>query len=80
MHAALDRLLSHFNVEEVDLTEHIRKKVRLFMAEHNLKAHDAVHVATAFAAEVLDFASFDADYRRVAGLYLWNDRIYQASV
>ncbi len=50
------------------------------MAEYNLKAHDAVHVATAFAAEVLDFASFDADYRRVAGLYLWNDRIYQASV
>jgi predicted nucleic acid-binding protein len=79
-HAALARLLSHFNVEEVNLTEHIREAARLLMAEYNLKSHDAAHVATAFAAEVVDFASFDSGYRRVDGLYLWNDLIHQPPV
>ncbi len=39
-------------------------------ARHRLRSHDALHVATALAAGVPDFATVDADFRRVSALRL----------
>jgi predicted nucleic acid-binding protein len=46
------------------------------MGEYNLGAQNAVHLAGARIAGVHDFASFDRMFRRVDGLNLWNDRIF----
>jgi predicted nucleic acid-binding protein len=41
------------------------------IAQHRLRSHDAIHVATARAAAVPDFATLDDDFRRVADLRVW---------
>jgi predicted nucleic acid-binding protein len=46
------------------------------MAEYSLGSQDAVHLACAAQARATDFASFDAAFRRVDDLDLWNDRIH----
>ncbi len=48
------------------------------MMRWNLQATDALHLACAEEAGVMDFASFDRGFRRVDQLILWNDRIYGA--
>ena len=73
--AELDGILAQFNWIEVPLDETIRRSAVDLMARHALGSQDAVHVATAFAAGTPDLASFDAAYRRVDGLALWNDRV-----
>ena len=47
-----------------------------FVSRYNVGPHDAANLASAQFAGVLDLASFDRGYRRVDGLFLWNDRIY----
>ena len=73
------RLLAHYEWEEISLTPQIRAQATDLMAHYSLKPHDAVHLASAYAVGVLDLASFDEGYRRVDGLYLWNDHIHDLS-
>ena len=44
------------------------------MARTQLRAHDAIHVATAEAVGVRDFATLDDDFKRVASLRVWQIR------
>lgn len=76
MLAKLDSLLAQFEWIEIPFGPAIRLKAADYMAQYNLGAHDAVHLASALSEEVFDFASFDRGYRRVDGLYLWNDCMY----
>ena len=41
------------------------------MAQHQLRSHDAIHVATARAVGIRDFATLDGHFRRVPDLHLW---------
>jgi predicted nucleic acid-binding protein len=70
---ALDQVLTQFSFVEVPLDAAIRRAALALMARHALGSQDSVHVATAFAAGTRDLVSFDATYRRVDGLLLWND-------
>ena len=72
----LENLLAQFEWHEVALAEAVRRDDARLMAEHNLRSYDAVHLASATAVGVPDFASLDRGYRRVDGLQLWNDRIF----
>lgn len=75
----LDRLLtpfSPFEWEEVPLTPGVRARAMQYIPAYSLGAHDAVLVASAMEAGVLDLASLDEGFRRVDGLYLWNDMIH----
>ena len=45
------------------------------MAHFRLRSHDAVHIATARAAGVRDFATLDDDFRRVPDLRVWLLRV-----
>jgi predicted nucleic acid-binding protein len=71
--AELDHLLNQFALIEAPLDAAIRRAALALMARHALGSQDSVHVATAFAAGTRDLVSFDATYRRVDGLLLWND-------
>jgi predicted nucleic acid-binding protein len=73
----LESFLSHFNWAEIPLTDTVRMQAVEYMAVYNLKPHDAMHVAAANSVGVADLASFDKKYRRINGLFLWNDRIYE---
>lgn len=74
--AELDGFLSEFEVEQIEFTEEVRVLALEYMDTHNLGGHDAVHVASAKLAGVSDLASFDRGYRRIDGLHLWNDRVF----
>jgi predicted nucleic acid-binding protein len=74
-----DALLSQFAWVEVPMSPLVRRLAVRFMAEYGLGSQDASHLASAAHAGVADFASFDAVYRRVDGLSLWNDRIHGAA-
>jgi predicted nucleic acid-binding protein len=73
---ALEQLLDQFPWSEVSLTPQVRSTAIRLVSLHNLRSYDAVHVASAFAAGCIDFASFDETFRRVDGLVLWNDLIH----
>ena len=73
---ALDGLLELFEWEEVALTTDVRNAALAYIASHNFRPHDAVHLASAVQAGVTDLASLDESFRRVDGLQLWNDLIY----
>lgn len=75
--AQRDGILAQFNWIEVPLDETIRRAAVDLMARHALGSQGTVHVATAFAAGTPHLASFDAAYRRVDGLALWNDRVHR---
>jgi predicted nucleic acid-binding protein len=72
----LNALLAQFSWVEIDLIPQIRTTALQLVAQYNLGGQDAVHLASATWAGVLDVASFDEGFRRVDGLSLWNDRIY----
>lgn len=72
----LDQFLSQFEVIEVPLGPEIRETACDYVSRFNLGANDAAHLASAISAGVLDLASYDAKFRRVDDLFLWNDRIY----
>ena len=58
------------SVTEVPSAEPIWRASIGLMARYRLRSHDAIHVATALAAGVPDFASVDSDFRRVPTLRL----------
>lgn len=76
MLSALQKLLDKFDWEEISLTADVRRRATQFMAEYKLDSHDAVHLASANYVGVFDLASLDRVFRRVDGLYLWNDQLY----
>ena len=55
----LEELLAQFEWDEIFLTTETRVLATQFIAEFNLGSHDAIHLATATLAGVLDFASLD---------------------
>lgn len=73
---SLEDLLGQFDWSEVFIGSSIRRAAVEYIGTYNLGAQDAVHLACATAAEVLDLASFDKGFRSVDGLYLWNDLIH----
>jgi predicted nucleic acid-binding protein len=72
----LQEFLDSFTWAEVALTAAVRTRAVREALTYNLDSHDAVHLASAYGAEVFDFASFDRGFRRVDGLSLWNDGIH----
>ncbi len=67
----LDQLLAGFaGTLELPIDESVIAASVQIMAQHRLRSHDAIHVATALAAGVPDFATVDADFRRVSALRL----------
>lgn len=73
MLSAFDDALAQFAWDEVTLTPDIRRQALEHVAQHGLRPHDAVHLASAFAARCSDLASFDEGFHQVDGLTLWND-------
>ncbi len=71
-------MLTPFVWYEVSVTPDVRRRALQHMMRWNLQATDALHLACAEEAGVMDFASFDRGFRRVDQLILWNDRIYGA--
>jgi predicted nucleic acid-binding protein len=74
--ALVDQMLAPFAWEEISVTPDVRVRALQHMMAFNLQATDAVHLACAEAVGVMDFASFDRGFRRIDGLYLWNDYIH----
>jgi predicted nucleic acid-binding protein len=72
----LNDFLDQFGWVEVSLTDQVRAAALQMMGQYNVGAHDAVHLASAQFAGVADLASFDRGYRRVDGVFLWNDRVF----
>jgi predicted nucleic acid-binding protein len=77
---AFDETLAQYAWVEVPITPIVRRLAVRYMAEYRLGSQDAVHLASAAHVSVADFASFDAGYRRVDDLDLWNDLIHGAPV
>lgn len=75
-HEALDDILDNFDWFEVPFDGQVRTEAFRLIVQYNLGSQDAVHLASANLAGVLDLASFDRQFRRIDGLYLWNDLIY----
>lgn len=73
---ALEDFLAQFPLVEIPLGTEVRLLAAQHLAQYNLGAHDAVHLASAQHAGVFDLASLDRGYRRVNGLFLWNNRIF----
>jgi predicted nucleic acid-binding protein len=71
----LEELLNQFNWFEIPLTPAVRVLASAYMADFALGSQDAVHLASAAAEGMPDFASLDSVYRRVDGLSLWNDLV-----
>jgi predicted nucleic acid-binding protein len=72
----LNEFLDQIGWVEVSLTDQVRAAALQFIGQYNMGSHDAANVASAQFAGVIDLASFDQGYRRVDGLFLWNDRIH----
>jgi predicted nucleic acid-binding protein len=74
--SSFEVLLSQCDWAEVSLTPEIRADAVDVIATYNLNTHDAVHLATMRDVGVVSLASLDRGFRRVDGLHLWNDQIY----
>ena len=74
-----EAILAHFTWTEVPVTPIVRRVAVRLMADFSLGSQDAVHLASAAQEGVTDFASFDAVYRKVDDLHLWNDLIHGTS-
>jgi predicted nucleic acid-binding protein len=72
----LEAFLAQFEIVEIPLATDVRVHALQNVALYGLDTHDAAHLATAISAGVLDLASFDGGFRRVDGLYLWNDHVH----
>lgn len=75
----LEALLDQIGWAEIAITSDVRRRALQYVSQYNLQSQDAVHLACAAEAGVVDLASFDEGFRRVDNLYLWNDRIYSPS-
>jgi predicted nucleic acid-binding protein len=67
----LQSLLNYFDWHEIDVTDDVRVHALQLLVTFRLKGLDATHIACAQALGITDIASFDSDFRRVDGLYLW---------
>jgi predicted nucleic acid-binding protein len=74
-----ESVLAHFTWIEVPVTPIVRRVAVRLMADYGLGSQDAVHLASAAHEGVADLASFDAVYRKVDDLNLWNDLIHGTS-
>jgi predicted nucleic acid-binding protein len=74
----MEQFLGQSTWNEVAVTTAVRSQAIDSMVQYNLDAHDAVHLACAMLEGVYDLASFDRGFRRVDGLVLWNNGLYQA--
>lgn len=72
----LERFFDQFRWWEVELTSEVRKLAASQIATYNVRAHDAVHLASASYMSISDFVGLDETYRTVDGLVLWNDLIH----
>lgn len=57
-------------IVELPLTAPILTTSITVMARYRPRSYDAVHVASALSVGIADFASVDADFRRVSNLRL----------
>jgi predicted nucleic acid-binding protein len=69
---ALEQLLDQFDWEEISISQSVRVQALAHVATYGLEPEDALHLAAAEAAGVMNIASFDAAFRRVDSLHLWN--------
>ena len=76
MVSKFEALLNQFPWVELPIGPGIRRHALELMPQYALKGNDAAHLASALQAEVYDLASFDKAFRKVDGLYLWNDLIH----
>jgi predicted nucleic acid-binding protein len=73
--AQLDGLLSRFAlVFELPLRRTVWLSSITIMAESRLRPYDAVHVATARAEGLRDFATADGHFRKINDLTVWLTR------
>jgi predicted nucleic acid-binding protein len=72
----LEDLLDQFVWIAIPFTGQVQATALQQMMHYNLGSEDAVHLASATEAQVLDLASLDSGFRRVDGLSLWNDLIH----
>ena len=75
----LEALLDQFGWAEVVITSQVRRRALQYIVQYNLQSQDAMLLACAAEAGVMDLASFDQGFRRVDNLYLWNDCLYGTS-
>ena len=69
---ALNDLLTSFLRRRLAINRPLMRVASSLVATFNLKAHDALVVAVAYALGVPHIASFDRDFRRVDGIELWD--------
>jgi len=76
MLARFEDLLGAFGWREIPFTRPVRLQALEYLDRYYLDSNDAIHLASAAALGIRDFASFDKAFRPVDGLSLWNDRMY----
>jgi predicted nucleic acid-binding protein len=76
MVSSFDAALAQFVSDEVALTPDVKRQAISYIADYSPGPNDAVHLASAWKARCFDMASFDAGFRRVDNLTLWNDLIH----
>jgi predicted nucleic acid-binding protein len=76
MVSSFDAALAQFVWDEVALTPDVKRQAISYIADYSIGPNDAVHLASAWKARCFDVASFDAGFRRVDNLTLWNDLIH----
>ena len=77
MLAELEKLLGAFGWRDIPFTRALREQALDYLDRYYLDSNDAIHLASAMALGIRDFASFDKAFRPVDGLALWNDRMHR---
>lgn len=72
----VEDILAPFEWVEISVTPDIFRVAAQLMGQYNLEGQDAIHLACMQSLGIMDIASFDKKFRRVEGIYLWNDCIY----
>lgn len=72
----IEDLLAPFDWHEISVTPGIFRAAVQLLATYNLGCQDAIHLACMRHVGIADLVSFDEGFRRVDGMYLWNDLIH----